>query len=327
MTAVVAEDLRRVYGETVALAGVSLTVDAGEVFALVGPNGAGKTTLVRALVGTTDADGTVELLGEPPSEVDPERVGLLPQSFDPPERLTARELVAYYGGLYDEARDVDGVLADVGLAEDADTWYENLSGGQQRRVCVGTSLVNDPDLLVLDEPTTGIDPAGRRAMWRLVEDLAAGGTTVVLTTHYMAEAHRLADRVGLLADGRLVAVDDPDSLVSEHGGQSRLEIAISDDPFEGTAGELPDDLAALDLDYGVEWRDGTLLVRDVPPEAIGAVVDALETADIAYDALTWTEPDLEDVYLELTGEREQGRGDATFDAVAGTAPVTGGDQP
>ena len=294
MTAtLVAEDLRRTYGETVALDGVSLSVDAGEVFALVGPNGAGKTTLVRALTGTTDAEGAVELFGADPREVDPERVGLLPQDFDPPERLTARELVEYFGGLYDDARDTESVLADVGLADDADTWYENLSGGQRRRTCVGTALVNDPDLLFLDEPTTGIDPAGRRALWSLLEDLADGGTTIVLTTHYMEEAHRLGDRVGLLADGQLVAVDDPDALVREYGGDPRLVV------------ETEVDLTDLDLPLAdgqrVEPGDGTLTVYGIDPGDIGRVVDALDGAGAAYESLTWTEPDLEDVYLDLTG--------------------------
>jgi len=291
MTAtLVAEDVRRSYGDTVALDGVSLSVDAGEVFALVGPNGAGKTTLVRALTGTTDATGTVSLFGADPRRVDRERIGLLPQAFDPPQRLTARELLTYYSGLYDDSRDVDGVLADVGLSGDADTWYENLSGGQRRRTCVGTALVNDPDLLFLDEPTTGIDPAGRRALWDLLESLADGGTTIVLTTHDMAEAHRLADRVGLLADGRLVAVDDPDALVREYGGESRLVVETDADP------------AALELSYAAERSSDSLVVSDVPPEAIGDVVDALAAAGASYDALTWKEPDLEDVYLQLAGD-------------------------
>ena len=306
MTAtLVAEDLRRAYGETVALDGVSLSVDEGEVFALVGPNGAGKTTLVRALTGTTDAEGSVTLFGADLRDVDPERVGLLPQDFDPPERLTARELLAYYGGLYDDARDVERVLDDVGLREAADTWYENLSGGQRRRVCVGTALINDPDLLFLDEPTTGIDPAGRRALWRLVEDLAAGGTTVVLTTHYMTEAHRLGDRVGLLADGRLVAVDDPDALVTEYGGDPRLVVETDADPADLY---LPSN-----VDPGrVERGEGMLTVRGIAPGDIGGVVNALDRAGVTYESLTWTEPDLEDVYLELTGADE-----------AGTVPVGG----
>jgi ABC-2 type transport system ATP-binding protein len=295
MTAtLVAEDLRRTYGDTVALDGVSLSVAAGEVFALVGPNGAGKTTLVRALTGTTDAEGSVSVFGTDPRRVDRERLGLLPQAFDPPERLTARELLTYYAGLYDEARDVAAVLADVGLTDSADTWYERLSGGQQRRTCVGTALVNDPDLLVLDEPTTGVDPAGRRVLWDLLESLADAGTTILLTTHDMAEAHRLADRVGLLADGRLVAAADPDALVAEYGGESRLVVETDADP------------AALELGYPARRTGDSLVVSDVPPEAIGDVVDALSAAGASYDALSWSEPDLEDVYLELAGDAEGG---------------------
>jgi len=337
MTAVlVAEDVRRAYGETVALDGVSLSVDAGEVFALVGPNGAGKTTLVRALTGTTDAEGSVSVFGADPRAVDRERIGLLPQEFDPPERLTARELLDYYRGLYESGRDTDAVLSDVGLSADADTWYERLSGGQRRRVCVGSALVNDPDLLVLDEPTTGIDPAGRRALWRLLEDLAAGGTTIVLTTHYMAEAHRLADRVGLLANGELVAVDDPDALVAEHGGASRLVIDLASEPgadgpvmddpaTDGPATDDPTPLPAdLSLAYDYERRDDSLLVYGVAPVDIGDVVDALDAAGVAYDALTWKEPDLEDVYLDLTGESALGRRrGAPLDAAS--TPATGGD--
>ena len=289
--AVVAEDVRRVYGDTTALDGVSLSVDEGDVFALIGPNGAGKTTLVRALLGTTDAEGDVTVFGTAPQQVERARLGSLPQSFDPPARLTARELLEYYGGLYDEARSVADVLDDVGLADDADTWYEKLSGGQQRRVCVGTALVNDPDLLVLDEPTTGIDPAGRRSLWRLIEDLAAGGTTVFLTTHYMAEAERLADEVGLLADGKLVARDSPAALIADHGGESRLVIDTDAEPA-----------ITGDLDYPAELADGQLTVYDVPPEEIGAVVAVLDSAGATYESINWTEPDLEDVYLDLTGQ-------------------------
>jgi len=288
--AIVAEGLRRAYGDTVALDGVSVSIEAGTVFACIGPNGAGKTTLVRALLGTTDAEGRVAVFGQAPTAVARDRIGLLPQEFSPPERLTARELLDYYAGLYDESRSVEGVLSDVGLADDADTWYEDLSGGQKRRVCVGTALVNDPDLLVLDEPTTGIDPAGRRALWRLLEDLADDGTTVFLTTHYMEEAERLADRVGLLAGGELVACDSPSALIADHGGESRLTVTTDADPT-----------VTAELAYPAELVDGQLTVYDVPPEAIGEVVASLEAAGATYDSVTWTEPDLEDVYLDLTG--------------------------
>jgi ABC-2 type transport system ATP-binding protein len=304
MDAIVAEDVTRTYGERVAIDSVSLSVEAGEIFALVGPNGAGKTTLVRVLTGTTDYEGSVRLFGQPPRECDRERIGLLPQEFRPAERLSARELVAYYGGLYDEARDPEAVLADVGMAEAADGAYGTLSGGQQRRTCVATALVNDPDLLVLDEPTTGIDPGGRRALWRLLEDLAAAGTTVLVTTHYMEEAERLADRVGLLADGELVAVDAPDTLVAEHGGESLLRIEGVDDAALTESGALKD------IPYTAEYEGERLSVRDVPPEGIGDVVDALIGAGVAYESLTWTEPDLEDVYLELTGQAVTAGGEA-----------------
>ncbi|MFB6207101.1 MAG: ABC transporter ATP-binding protein [Haloglomus sp.] len=293
---ILAEDVRRRYGETVALDGVSLSVAEGEVFALVGPNGAGKTTLVRALTGTTAVDGRVEVLGHDPAAVDPERVGLLPQEFDPADRLTARELVSYYGGLYDHARDTDDVLADVGL-ESADVVkpYEDLSGGQKRRTCVATALVNDPDVLFLDEPTTGVDPAGRRQLWSLVEGLADGGTTVLLTTHDMEEAETLADRVGLLADGQLVAAGPPGNLIAAHGGDSRLELEVPGDA-EGDAAT-----ALETAGYCLAPDEAAVAVTGIEPRDIGDVVETLEAEGVPYEAVTWTQPDLEDVYLSLTG--------------------------
>jgi len=293
-----ATGVEKTYGDTVALDGVDLTVAEGEVFGLIGPNGAGKTTLIRALTGTTPATGEIRIFGEEPTAVDSERIGLLPQSFSPPARLTARELVDYYGGLYDSARDTDAVLADVGLTETADSWYETLSGGQQRRVCVGTALVNDPDLLFLDEPTTGIDPAGRRALWELLESLADGGTTVVLTSHSMDEIERLSDRVGLLRDGQLVAVGTPDDLIADHGGRSRLVI--------GTDASRAAVSALTEADFAATASPSEVVVDGVSPVDIGAAVDVLSAAGISYDSLTWTEPSLEDVYLQLTGERFEG---------------------
>ncbi|WP_128477888.1 ABC transporter ATP-binding protein [Halorussus pelagicus] len=310
----VAEGLTKSYGDTAALDGVSLSVGEGEVFGLIGPNGAGKTTLVRALTGTTEPDsGSVSVFGTDPASADRQRIGLLPQAFDPPERLTARELVAYYAGLYDEARDPETVLSEVGLDATDETWYENLSGGQQRRTCVGTALVNDPDLLFLDEPTTGIDPAGRRALWNLVEDLTNRGTTVFLTTHSMEEAERLADRVGLLADGELAAVGSPSDLVAEYGGRTRIVVETDDgtgtdaqsDADAGTDSASAAD-ALADTDFEVETSEGRLVVTGVLPEDIGEVVAALNDGGVAYESLTWTEPDLEDAFLRLTGRSVAG---------------------
>jgi ABC-2 type transport system ATP-binding protein len=282
------------YGDVRALDGVSLSVRSGEVFSLIGPNGAGKTTLVRALTGTTDLDsGAVSVLGERPEATDRSRIGLLPQEFSPPARLTGRELVRYYAGLYDEARPVEEVLNEVGMVHDADRWYERLSGGQRRRLCVASALVNDPEVLFLDEPTTAIDPAGKRDLWRLLEGLAADGTTVFLTTHDMAEAETLSDRVGLLAEGDLVEMGTPSELIADHGGENRLVV-------ESTDGD-PGDLAARG--YRVSREGRTLTVHGVDTRDIGPAVDALDAAEIGYESLTWTQPTLEDVYIELTGER------------------------
>jgi ABC-2 type transport system ATP-binding protein len=312
---VVAESVRKSYGEVVALDGVDVRVDPGEVFGLIGPNGAGKTTLVRALTGTTEVEGDLRVFGVPPREVDPQRIGLLPQSFDPPERLTATELVGYYGGLYDAARDTESVLRDVGMADDADVWYETLSGGQQRRTCVATAIVNDPDLLFLDEPTTGIDPAGRRSIHRLIERLTGGGTTVFLTSHAMDEVERLADRVALLRDGKIVAVGAPDQLIAEHGGEPRLEVALDGPASEADAEAVREAIRESLSDGAAEGGEGEsedapavestrngLRIGGVRPEGIGDAVDALEAAGVDFESLAWSEPSLEDVYLRLTGE-------------------------
>lgn len=290
--AVVAENVKKRYGDTIAVDGVSLSVAEGEVFGLIGPNGAGKTSLVRCLTGTTAYEGEVSLLGSAPQAVERARIGLLPQAFSPPERLTVRELLAYYAGLYDATRDPDDVLSEVGLDSSADTWYEELSGGQKRRACVGITLVNDPDVLFLDEPTTGIDPTGRRDLWTLIERLAAAGTTVFLTSHSMDEIERLADEVAMLAAGQVVATGTPNALIAEHGGDSRLEVRT-----EASADSL------AECDFHVESSAGRLTLRGVDAADIDDAVDALAAAGIDYESFTWTEPTLEDVYLELTGEQ------------------------
>lgn len=291
--AVVAEDVHRRYGAVTALSGVSLTVERGEVFGLIGPNGAGKTTLIRALTGTTEIDsGTVRLFGDPPSAVDQSRIGVLPQSFRPAERLTVVELLEYYAGLYDSTRPIGEIVDLVGLTDATETRYEHLSGGQQRRLCVGVTMVNEPALLFLDEPTTGIDPSGRRNLWEVIDRLTREGTTVVLTTHDMHEAETLSDRVGLMADGRLIECGPPRDLVQRHGGDNRLIV-------EGVTA-VPRSVAD---EYRTRTGDGSVTIYGVDPATIGGVVSAFDTAAIEYDSLTWTQPTLEDVYLSVTGER------------------------
>lgn len=292
---VAVEGLDHAYGDVTAVRDVDIAVDRGEIFVLIGPNGAGKTTLVRAITGTIRPDsGDVTVLGATPEAVRKSRIGLLPQSFSPPARLTGAEIIEYYGGLYEDSRATDAVLADVGMAGSADRWYERLSGGQQRRICVGTALVNDPDLLILDEPTTGIDPRGRRRIWQLLQKLRADGRTVVLTTHDMAEAESLADRVGLMSEGELVTVGEPDALVDEYAGHSRL-VVTPEEPVEAMTIE--------GMPHDIQTRNGALVYPDMRPREVGDALDALEAANVSYSRFVWEEPGLEDVYLQLTDER------------------------
>ena len=299
MEQVEADGLRKTYGETVALDGVSLSVEEGEVFALVGPNGAGKTTLVRCLTGTArPTDGEARLLGSPPDETDEARVAVLPQEFSPPERLTPDELVGYYGSLYpdEETRDPDALVDEMGLSKARETRYDDLSGGQKSRLKVAVSLVNDPDVLFLDEPTTGIDPEGREDVWGVVERLTAKGTTVFLTTHYMREVERLADRVALISEGAIVEVGETDAVVRKHAGEPRLVVR--------TVGPAEEAAETVSSDGAGARVDGDELVFDgVEVDGIGDALDALDAAAVEYDEVRWREPGLEEAYLRLTGER------------------------
>jgi ABC-2 type transport system ATP-binding protein len=299
MEQVEAEGIRKEYGETVALDGVSVSVGEGEVFALVGPNGAGKTTLVRCLTGTARlTDGEARLLGEPPDETDKTRVAVLPQEFSPPERLTPDELVGYYASLYPEeaSRDAGALVDEMGLSEARDTRYSDLSGGQKSRLKVAVSLVNSPDVIFLDEPTTGIDPEGREDVWGVVERLADEGTTVFLTTHYMREVERLADRVALISEGSLVEVGPTEEVVREHAGEPRLVVR--------TVGPADEAAAAMrDARAPVTVKDGELVFEAVAVDGIGGVLDKVAESGIEYDEVRWREPGLEEAYLRLTGER------------------------
>jgi len=292
-----ADDVHKSYGDTTALDGVSLSVGEGEVFALVGPNGAGKTTLVRCLTGTTrPTGGEARLTGEPPEKADKTTVSVLPQEFSPPERLTPEELIEYYASLYPEeaTRDPDALIEDMGLAGSEEKRYADLSGGQKSRLKVAVSLVNDPEVLFLDEPTTGIDPEGREDVWGVVERLADEGTTVFLTTHYMREVERLADRVALISEGSLVVVGDTDDVVRSHAGEPRLVVR--------TVGPVEDAVEVID-DGRTKTEDGALAFEGVSVDGIGDKLDTLETAGVEYDEVRWREPGLEEAYLRLTGER------------------------
>src|SRR6185503_11147358 len=218
--------LRKTYGDLEAVAGIDLHVDRGEVFALLGPNGAGKTTATEILEGYRPRTaGEVSVLGHDPSKGEralKQRVGIVLQSTGLDAFLTVRETVDMYGGYYPRSRPTDEVIELVGLHEKADERVRKLSGGQQRRLDVAIALAGDPELLFLDEPTTGFDPTARRNAWEMVKNLVSLGKTVWLTTHFMDEAQYLADRVAVIAKGRIVAEGPPDSLAGRDAMRTRI---------------------------------------------------------------------------------------------------------
>ena len=290
--AVETEDLAYAYDGVSALDGISMSLPEGSVAALLGPNGAGKTTFIRLITGALTAQqGTVRVLGDSPGAVDRERIGALPQSFEPPERLTPRELLDYYAGLYDRSRATADILADLGLTSVADRPYRKLSGGEQRRTCLGTTLVNDPELLVLDEPTARIDPAGKRDIWAYIPRLVDAGTTVILATHDMVEAERLAEQVGFFYDGELIAFGTTDELVADRIGQRRLVIDTS------APGEL-----AETLDAGAP-AEGALVIDAVDEAELPELIRRAVDAKASIGSIRWEHPPLEELFLTLVDDQ------------------------
>ncbi len=281
--AIVVNDLSKLYNEHQAVAGISFEVAAGEVFGLLGPNGAGKTTTVEILEGYRERSaGSVTVLGFDPQQRPRalrERVGIVLQSCGMYRHIRVREAVAHWAGLYPHPRDVDEVLGIVGLDQpaQANALVRTLSGGQQRRLDLALALIGDPDLIFLDEPTTGFDPAARRAAWTTIERLKELGKTVLLTTHYLDEAQQLCDRVAIIKNGRILA-EGPPATLSEASAR-----------------------------YRVSWRDrqGELLSREVddPTELLHQLTgDALARGETLTDCSV-VRPSLEDVYLELTADQ------------------------
>ena len=281
MSAIEVEGLHKAYGEHEAVRGIDFAVQAGEVFGLLGPNGAGKTTTVEILEGyRRRSGGRVSVLGEDPADRTRslrERVGIVLQSSGFYSHLTAREALVHWAAMYPAPRDVEEVIALAGLEEAADRRSRTLSGGQQRRLDFALALVGDPELIFLDEPTTGFDPAARRTAWETVRSLRALGKTVLLTTHYLDEAQALADRVAIIKDGRILAEGAPGALGS---GSTRYRVAyrIGDEPR-----------------VEQETDDPTALLHEL-------TADALARGERLED-LSVNRPTLEEVYLDLTAEQ------------------------
>jgi len=291
--------LRKAYGDVVAVDGIDLDVAAGEVFALLGPNGAGKTTTVEILEGyRARTAGEVSVLGVDPEHADAAwraRVGIVLQQGGRFDELTVGEVVGHFAGFYPRPLPVDEVLNLVGLTDEYEVRTLRLSGGQRRRLDVALGLVGDPELVFLDEPTTGFDPVSRRGAWRVVQDLQALGKTVLLTTHYLEEAEHLADRVAVIVGGRLVEVGPPASL----GGRSTAEATVrfrAEGPLAGS--RLPA-LPALE----VQRTEGVVSVRTTTPTAVVSALSAWAAAAGVDELpeLCVLRPTLEDVYLRLVG--------------------------
>lgn len=286
--------LRKRYGDVEAVRGIDLSVEAGEVFALLGPNGAGKTTTVEILEGYRKRDdGEATVLGHDPARRDRalrERVGIVLQSTGIDPYLTVRESVDLYARYYPAPRNVDEVIDLVGLSEKRTTRVLKLSGGQQRRLDVAIALAGDPELLFLDEPTTGFDPGARRNAWGIVRNLAGLGKTVFLTTHYMDEAQHLADRVAVIAKGEIVAEGPPSTLGDRHLAESVIR-------FRRPDGRLPPTVAGQMRTAG---EDVELRVAE-PTKALHELTTWALERGIELEGLQVSRPTLEDVYLDLTG--------------------------
>jgi len=303
MTAIEIRDLKKYYGETKAVDGISLEVGQGEVFGMLGPNGAGKTTTVETAEGLRDPDsGSVRVLGmdvTKNTQAVKERIGVQLQNTALYPRLSVREVIDLFQTFFNgKRRPTDELIDIMNLREKQDTYSKDLSGGQRQRLSVALALINHPEIVFLDEPTTGLDPAARRSMWETVQQVQGDGATVFLTTHYMEEAEALCDRVAVVDVGKIIALDSPNRLIGEHFSESAVE-------FE-TQMEAPPDGTFMSLAAVTRTRrDGkriTLYSADTAATLKG-LTDLADQGVIKFNDLHVRKATLEDVFLKLTGRR------------------------
>jgi len=289
-------DLVKHYGDVKAVDGIDLSVDAGEVFAILGPNGAGKSTTVEILEGYRfQTSGTVSVLGYDPAEAQrayKERIGIVLQETAIEEQLTVAEAIDTYGSMYPNRRPTGELIELVGLEEKTDARIRTLSGGQRRRLELALGIVGDPEVIFLDEPTTGFDPSARRHAWSIVENLTSLGKTVLLTTHYMDEAQFLADRVAVMAKGKIVAEGPPDTLGGRATSGTRITFNSNGQSMEG----LPAN------HFSVAENGGVVVHTKDPTHDLYRITGWAIDHGIDLTGLSVSQPSLEDVYLELTGE-------------------------
>jgi ABC-2 type transport system ATP-binding protein len=299
MNVIEVTDLVKRYGDHVAVDGVSFTVEEGEIFAILGPNGAGKTTTVESISGLRTPDsGSISVLGfDPRHDRDQLRriVGVQLQESELADHLRVWEALDLYASLYPAPRNWERLIDDLGLADKRNTAFHKLSGGQKQRLSIALALVGNPKIAILDELTTGLDPQARRDTWQLIEDVRAGGVTVVLVTHFMEEAERLADRIALIDEGRVVALDTPAGIVSRVDVEQRLRFRPSAPIEDGLLTGLPGVRAVT--------REGSTIVVAGTGNLVQAVMTALARQQIVANELRIDQADLDDAFVALTGRK------------------------
>jgi len=297
--------LKKHYGDIKAVDGVSFTVNEGEVFGLLGPNGAGKTTTIEILEGLRKKDaGTVKVLGLDPWTSGGElhkRIGVIPQEFTFFERANAREAVKYYADLFGVTVDADAILKEVLLDDSAKNLFENLSGGQKQKMGLALALVNSPDLYFLDEPTTGLDPNARRAIWEVIRGLKEKGKTIILTTHYLEEAQQLSDRVAIMDHGLIVAMGTADEIIEKHGSGERLEIHGD----EKLASYLQEN-TKLKVDYNGK---GLISIQLNDKKDALIALNAAEESSLEWKEIHTRQDSLDDVFVKLVSGMVDEQGD------------------
>lgn len=298
-TVIEVNNLRKVYGDTVAVDDISFAVKQGEIFGIVGPNGAGKTTTVECVTGLRRPDsGAISVLGLDPQRQERDlrrRLGIQLQEAELPINLKVWEALDLFASFYDETVAWDALIDQWGLAEKRNTRFDNLSGGQKQRLFIALALLNAPEMVVLDELTTGLDPQARRHTWDLIKDIRDEGKTVVLVTHFMDEAEELCDRVAIIDHGSIVALDSPEALISRMPASQRVR-------FTATNGFTPDILMGLPPVTNVNYDGGTITVHG-SGQLLASVVTTLDEHDIEPANLRSEDASLEDVFIHLTGRQ------------------------
>lgn len=293
------EHLTKKYGDLIAVSGISFTVRRGEVFAFLGPNGAGKTTTTEMLVGLRKpTSGKAYVVGFDSTKEQDEikkLIGVLPQSFSTYDRLTVKETLEYFAGIFGSKPDIDALIKLVDLEDKRKAQFKNLSGGLKQRLGIAVALVNDPEIVFLDEPTSGLDPKARHGVWRLIEGLHDQGKTVFLTTHYMDEAEALATRVGIINNGKIVALDTTDKLIAEHGKKNLLTLKNADSKAFSV-------LAKAGIQAHHDKAAGDVIVHLNHAHAVSEVLQKLGDARVSFGEMQLKRSSLEDVFLNLTGE-------------------------